>query len=105
MLTALGKFCRFKEEAMSKKQLGPSTKLFPMPVALVVVKTGPESVNILTIAWAGIVAGAPPTIGIAVGKSHNSTTFLQETGNFTINLPDVKHKIEADYCGVQRKRG
>ena len=85
---------------MNKKQIGPSTRLFPMPTLLVVVKTGENSANILTIAWGGILAGSPPTIGIAVGKNHYSTPFLIKERNFTINIPSSKQDTKADYCGT-----
>ncbi|HEX9976098.1 MAG TPA: flavin reductase family protein [Dehalococcoidales bacterium] len=85
---------------MVKRQIGPSTRLFPMPTLLVAVKTGDKSANILTIAWGSIAAGSPPIIGIAVGKRHYSTPFLQKERNFTVNIPDTKHDVEADYCGI-----
>ncbi len=85
---------------MVKRQIGPSTRLFPMPTLLVAVKTGDKSANILTIAWGSIATGSPPIIGIAVGKRHYSTPFLQKERNFTVNIPDTKHDVEADYCGI-----
>ncbi len=85
---------------MNKRQIGPSTNLFPMPTMLVAVKTGQNSANILTIAWGGILAGNPPIIGISVGKDHYSTPFLRKEGNFTINLPNSQQDVQADYCGI-----
>ena len=85
---------------MDKRQIGPSTRLFPMPALLVTVKTGENSANILTIAWGGIIAGGPPIIGISVGKSHYSTPFLRKEGNFTINIPSSQQDVQADYCGI-----
>ncbi len=85
---------------MKKKQIGPSTRLFPMPTLLVAVKTGEHSANILTIAWGGILAGSPPIIGISVGKNHYSTPFLHKERNFTINIPSSQQDVQADYCGT-----
>jgi len=85
---------------MDKKQFGPSTRLFPMPTLLVAVKTGENSANILTIAWGGIVAGSPPTIGISVGTNHYSTPFLHKERNFSINIPCSQQDVQADYCGI-----
>ena len=85
---------------MKKRLIGPSTKLFPMPTLLVVVKTGQDSANIMTIAWGGICAGTPPIIGIAVATGHYSTPFLRKEKNFTINIPNSQQHMQADYCGV-----
>jgi len=85
---------------MSKKRIGPSTRLFPMPTLMVCVKTGENKANILTIAWGGIVAGSPPCIGICVGKDHYSTPFLRKEKNFTVNIPNSKQDVAADYCGI-----
>jgi len=87
-------------ELIKKRQIGPSTALYPMPTLLVAVKTGENSSNILTIAWGGIIAGRPPIIGIAVGKNHYSTLFLQREGNFSINIPNSQQDVPADYCGT-----
>ena len=85
---------------MEKKQLGPSTRLFPMPVLLVAVKTGENKANILTIAWGGIAAGGPPTIGISDGINHYSTPFLRKERNYSINIPSSQQVVQADYCGI-----
>ncbi len=85
---------------MNKRQIGPSTMLFPMPTLLVAVKTGDDSANILTIAWGGVLCGRPPIIGISVSKNHYSTPFLQKERNFTVNLPSCRQDVQADYCGV-----
>ena len=55
---------------MAKKQLGPTTNLFPMPAVLVAVKTGEHTANILTVAWCGIVGGNPPLMALEIGQSH-----------------------------------
>ena len=85
---------------MNKKQIGPSTRLFPMPALLAAVRTGENTANILTIAWGGILAGSPPIIGISVGKNHYSTPFLRNESNFTINIPNSQQDVQADYCGT-----
>src|SRR3972149_11530947 len=85
---------------MSKRQIGPSTKMFPMPTMLVAVRTGENSANISTIAWGGILGGSPPIIGLSVARSHYSTPFLQKERNFTINVPSPRLALQADYCGV-----
>jgi len=85
---------------MNKKQLGPTTSLFPMPALLVAVKTGEGQANILTVAWAGIVGGNPALMAIEIGQSHYSTPFIEAEGSFTVNVPSAALAAAADYCGI-----
>jgi flavin reductase (DIM6/NTAB) family NADH-FMN oxidoreductase RutF len=85
---------------MDKKQLGPTTNLFPMPALLVAVKTGEGKANILTVAWAGIVGGKPALMAIEIGQSHYSTPFIEAEGSFTVNVPGAALAAATDYCGM-----
>lgn len=85
---------------MSKKQLGPTTNLFPMPAVLVAVKTGEDAANILTVAWCGIVGGNPPLMALEIGQSHYSTPFIDREGCFTVNIPNSSQAVGVDYCGM-----
>jgi len=69
---------------MTKKRLGPTTNLFPMPAMLVAVKTGEGHANILTVAWGGVVGGSPPMLALEIGSSHYSTPYIEREGNFTV---------------------
>lgn len=84
---------------MSKKRIGPTTNLFPMPTMLVAVKTGEKRANILTVAWGGVV-GVPPLLALRIGKNHYSTAFIEREGNFTVNIPNSSQAAGADYCGI-----
>ena len=84
---------------MAKKALGPTTNLYPMPALLLAVKTGEESANVLTIAWAGIV-GIPPMMALRIGGSHYSTPFIDREMSFTVNVPSSRQAVGADYCGM-----
>jgi flavin reductase (DIM6/NTAB) family NADH-FMN oxidoreductase RutF len=35
-----------------------------------------------------------------VGKDHYSTPFIRKEKNFTLNIPDTKLDVAADYCGI-----
>ncbi len=85
---------------MTKKRLGPTTSLFPMPALLVAVKTGEGTANIVTIAWAGIVGDGPPKMALEIAASHYSTPFIEREGNFTVNIPRSSQAVQADYCGI-----
>ena len=85
---------------IAKKLLGPTTQLFPMPALLVAVKTGEGSANVLTVAWAGIVAGNPPIMALEIGGNHYSTPFIEQERCFSVNVPRSDQVVEADYCGL-----
>jgi len=85
---------------MAKKQLGPTTNLFPMPAVLVAVKTGENTANMLTVAWCGVVGGNPPMIALEIGSNHYSTPFIEREGSFTVNVPRSGQVVGVDYCGL-----
>jgi len=85
---------------MSKTQLGPTTQLFPMPALLVAVKAGEEATAVLTVAWAGVVSGSPPTLAIEIGAGHYSTPFIEQERCFSVNVPSSDMVVGVDYCGM-----
>jgi flavin reductase (DIM6/NTAB) family NADH-FMN oxidoreductase RutF len=85
---------------MAKKRFGPTTWLYPMPTLLVAVRTGPDSANVLTIAWGGIASGNPPTIALGIGLMHYSASFIDQVGDLTVNIPRSSQVIGVDYCGT-----
>ena len=85
---------------MSKRRLGPTTSLFPMPALLVAVRTGEGSANVLTIAWASVVSSSPPMVALEIGQSHYSTPHINREGCFSVNIPSSKQVVGADYCGL-----
>ena len=82
-----------------KKQLGPSDVIFPVPAALIVSGVN-EEVNIITIAWIGIVSSTPPTIGISVKNSRYSLGLIRKTNEFSVNIPPASLFKAVDYCGM-----
>lgn len=83
---------------MTKKRLGPTTNLFPMPTLLVAVRTGEGTANVVTIAWAGIVG--TNQIALCIDSGHYSTPHIEREGNFTVNIPRSTQAMQADYCGI-----
>ena len=82
-----------------KQQRGASDVMFPIPAALIVSGHG-DQVNVMTIAWIGMMSSTPPTIGISMISSHYSVELIQATGEFTVNLPSAKQVEIVDYCGL-----
>ena len=85
---------------MAKKTLPPYEALYPVPLVLVTCIGKDTKPNIITIAWAGVVCSLPPSISISIRPSRYSFSLISQTKEFALNIPDEKHLIETDYCGV-----
>lgn len=82
-----------------KKRLGAKDILFPIPIALVV--SGIEhNLNIIPIAWLGIVGSNPPAIGISLRDNRYSLELIRQTNEFTVNIPGTNDMVKTDYCGL-----
>jgi flavin reductase (DIM6/NTAB) family NADH-FMN oxidoreductase RutF len=89
---------------MGKTSWKPGTMLYPAPLALVSCGDNPKNFNIITIAWAGTLCSEPPMAYISVRPSRYSHEIIKKTGEFVINLPNVKLARATDYCGVKSGR-
>jgi flavin reductase (DIM6/NTAB) family NADH-FMN oxidoreductase RutF len=85
---------------MNKLRLGPTTKLFPMPVLLLVVKTGETTASVLTVVWAGVVGSGPVTVALRIGGFHYSAPFIDREMSFSLNVPSSRQAVGVDYCGT-----
>jgi len=69
-----------------KRLLGPVTAFFPTPCVLVV--SGDFNLShISMIAWAGVVNGEPPMLGISMRPQTHSYALIKRFGEFTVNIP------------------
>lgn len=84
---------------MPKKVLKGGALLAPVPAVMVSVGDE-EQQNILTVAWCGTVATAPPKTYISVRPSRHSYEIIKRTGEFVINLVPASLAKTADYCGI-----
>ena len=83
---------------MEKRELKPSTMLYPLP-AVMVSCGSMEEPNIITIAWTGIICSDPPRTYISVMPKRHSHHMIVESGEFVINLTTKELAKAADYCG------
>ena len=88
---------------MSKTVWRGSTLLAPVPPALVACGT-PDCPNVLTVAWTGIINSQPPKSYISVRPERFSHSIIDESGEFTINLPTRALVRAVDLCGVKSGR-
>lgn len=82
-----------------KKRLGPVERLYPMPCPLVVGGTL-EQADTLAVAWINIVGSTPPTVAMGLRESRNTLALIEESGEFTVNIPPASLAAEVDYCGT-----
>jgi flavin reductase (DIM6/NTAB) family NADH-FMN oxidoreductase RutF len=86
---------------MSKVSFKPGTMVYPVPAVMVSCGIAPDSHNIITIAWTGILNSEPPMTYIAVRKSRHSHSILVKDREFVINLGSENLVHQIDFCGVK----
>jgi flavin reductase (DIM6/NTAB) family NADH-FMN oxidoreductase RutF len=79
---------------------GPTTLLFPCPVALITCGNVEGRDNIITLAWIGVSCSDPPTIGIGVRPSRYSKELIERSGEFVVNIPTEDLVARTDFCGM-----
>jgi len=83
-----------------KVSKGPTTLLFPCPVALVTCRDAEGRDNVITLAWIGVACSDPPTIGIGVRPSRYSRELIEHSGQFVVNIPSEAQLARTDFCGM-----
>ena len=83
-----------------RKKLSAGTLLAPVPAVIVTCKHG-DKVNMLTIAWTGIVCTKPPMTYISVRPERYSYDLIDKSGEFVINLTTTSMAKQVDFCGVR----
>ena len=87
-----------------KIEVGLSTILNPVPVVMISTANKNGEKNICTVAWAGTVNSEPPMVSISLRKSRLTHDYVEETGEFVINLVNKSLAKPCDYCGVKSGR-
>ncbi|MBO4865027.1 MAG: flavin reductase family protein [Ruminococcus sp.] len=72
----------------------------PLPPTLVTCAFK-DKVNVLTIAWTGILCTRPPVTYISVRPERYSYDLIKNSGEFVINLPTKDLVRAVDRCGVK----
>ncbi len=66
----------------------PHRLITPGCVSLITVGNGDQD-NLFSVAWTTALRKTPPMVGILCGKRHYSYQFINETGEFGLNIPDA----------------
>ena len=86
-----------------KKRLGPSDRLYPMPVPLVCGGTT-EHADACAVAWIGICATNPPRVALALRESRYTLELIRRSGTLTINTPRASDAAVVDFFGITTGR-
>jgi len=84
---------------MTKRTLGPTNLVCPMPVFLVGAEVNGKP-NFLTVAWGSVAAGTPLTLVVAINKKRYTAQGIQPGKGFSVNIPSVDMAREVDFCGI-----
>lgn len=82
-----------------KHVLGPATTFFPTPCVLV-VSGDMNLADIAMVAWAGVVNGDPPMLGVAMRTQTHAYALLKRDGEFTVNIPHEGMLRQIDVCAA-----
>ncbi|MBO3840700.1 MAG: flavin reductase family protein [Candidatus Brockarchaeota archaeon] len=75
--------------------------LHPRPVVLICAKGKGEKVNVMSCSWITPVSDDPPVIAISLWKEGYTHTLIDETGEFTVNIPSSKLLEQVWVAGVK----
>jgi flavin reductase (DIM6/NTAB) family NADH-FMN oxidoreductase RutF len=75
--------------------------LFCLPWTQTILGTHYETrVNFMALDWVTRVNYQPPMLGICVNKTHASSLAIQDTGEFSVNIPSADMIEITDYTGI-----
>ena len=81
-----------------RKNLGPKTYLYPMPVLIIGTYNEDGTPNAMNAAWGGI--SEENEISICVDDEHKTAENVQKRKAFTVSIADVKNLKACDYVGI-----
>ena len=81
-----------------RRDLGPQTWLFPMPVLIVGTYDENRVPNVMTAAWGGI--HDTKQIAVCIDPGHKTADNLRRTGCFTVGAGTAETVAACDYVGL-----
>ena len=80
------------------KSLGAKPYLFPMPTYMIGTYNEDDSVDVMMMAWGGIVD--TNMVALNLEASHKTVKNLRERNAFTLSIPGTDTLKESDYLGT-----
>jgi flavin reductase (DIM6/NTAB) family NADH-FMN oxidoreductase RutF len=81
-----------------KKHLGPVPLIYPVPIALVGVRTDGQP-NVTEVGDVGIMGIKPPYVFVSLGEKSHSRHGISQTRQYSLNFPTTAMMPQADFCG------
>ena len=81
-----------------KKNFGPETWLYPMPVFIIGTYNEDGTPNAMNAAWGGTANSAK--IAICVDRGHKTTENFMNKKSCTVAIADTDTRIPSDYVGI-----
>lgn len=81
-----------------RKNFGPKSWLYPMPVLIVAAYDEQGTPNAMNAAWGGIYTD--DHIGICISEGHKTTKNILATKAFTVSMATVEQLAACDYVGI-----
>ena len=81
-----------------RKNFGPKTMCYPMPVYIIATYNADGTPNAMNAAWGGI--SEEKEISICVDSGHKTAENLVTRGAFTVSMATAKYMAACDYVGI-----
>ena len=81
-----------------RKNFGPKTMCYPMPVYIIATYNDDGTPNAMNAAWGGI--SEEKEISICVDSGHKTAENLAARGAFTVSMATAQYMAACDYVGI-----
>ena len=82
-----------------KRTIHTAAILQPVPIVLIYVESKCR-VNITTVGDVAVMGLNPALIAVSLHEDHLNSRFIEERGQFSVNVPEERLLEKVDYCGM-----
>jgi len=84
---------------MSKVKLGAVPLVYPIPIVLIGANTNGRA-NFTEVGDCAIMGIDPALVAVSLSATHHTTSGIDASKAFSVNLPSTDLLSLADYCGI-----
>ena len=81
-----------------RKNFGPKTYMYPLPVLIIGTYGDDDTPDAMNAAWGGI--SDYNQVALCLSESHKTTKNILKRKAFTVSMADAAHVAECDYVGI-----